>query len=361
MSETQAVRFLESESQSLEQRYRPGLSTDVMSTIRLSQNVNLQRIAERCREFDDLEHHAATLQEEQERELSPEIVQQQEVQRPAPATPSEHYIHSDLTTFVTDGTLIRGSEAFKPAFEALRRTSAATHLDVAQFSSDLLVTVDFANTVEVSKGPSLLDVYQRPVQWVLTSISGTNYSDNDVRYMIIVSPYEAHALLAKIRQSKAVTLHLYAPRLNAAIPALDELDLYAVSGMPVLPTLPRRLITQLNLFAGQLYLGGFDEYVEMCTTLGLAWQKAEAGSLVAADGFIIRDGNGRRPSASGFRESPVPFLHVFLTQIRRACEGLGKTHMGAVLDGRLLQPSNFAELKRQLVIMNTPWLPRIIY
>ena len=48
---------------------------------------------------------------------------------------------------------------------------------------------------------------------------------------------------------------------------------------------------QLNLFAGQLYLSSFMECVEVCTFLGLAWEKAEEGCVIAADGFIMRDGS----------------------------------------------------------------------
>jgi hypothetical protein len=100
---------------------------------------------------------------------------------------------------------------------------------------------------------------------------------------------------------------------------------------------------QLNLFTGQLYLGSFKEYVEVCAFLGLAWEKAEEGCVVAADGFIMQDNSGTRTSSSMFSDSPVKFLKVLMMKIRRNCEGIDKTHMGRILDGRLLRLSDFRE------------------
>ncbi len=163
--------------------------------------------------------------------------------------------------------------------------------------------------------------------------------------MMIISPYEAHGLLPDIRKFKAVTLHLYAPRPNLGFRALDGLDLYTVPARSGMWALPRPLVVQLNLFAGQLYLGSFREYIEVCAFLGLASEKTEEGCVVAADGFIMRGGSGCGASSSRFSSSPVKFLKVLMTKIRRNCEGIDKTHMGTILDGRLLRPSDFAERK----------------
>ncbi|RMD42864.1 hypothetical protein DV735_g2274, partial [Chaetothyriales sp. CBS 134920] len=341
MSQTQAEEFLEQESFSLESRYRPSGPSSGFSKV-AGENENLQRIHDRCLEFDSLEHGTASLQEEQERELSPEIVEERQVQRPRPAQAAKHSVHADLTAFVRDGRLRSGSTAFKPAFETLRNTSAAAYLDVSQFPADVLVTVDFATTVERYGKSVRLDTYQRSVQWILTST--TSSSDNEVNHMLIISPYEAENLLPEIRRSNRVTLHLYAPRPNLGIRPIDDLDLYTVSGMSTLPTLPSHFIRQLNLFAGQLYFDSFKEYVEVCTMLGLAWHKAEDGSTVAADGFIIQhSSSGAGAPECSFTKSPVGFLRVFLTKIRKNCEEIEKTHMGAMLGGRLLRPADFGE------------------
>ena len=343
MPKGQADKFLENETQSLEDRYRPCSSTDGTSFVQVSQNKNINLIIERCREFNNLEFNSATLQEEQERELSPEIEQERQVQKPAPAQPAAHYIHPDLITFVSTGIPISGSKAYKPAFEVLRNTSAAAHLDVSQFPHDLLVTADFARTVQVFGTSYISDAYQRPVQWILTSTSGWTSSNNTVKHMMIISPYEAQEVLPDVRKSKTATLHLYAPRPNLGFRTLDGLDLYTVPARPGTRVLPRRLVVQLNLFAGQLYLGSFKEYIEVCAFLGLAWEKAEEGCIVAADGFIMQDGSGLGTSESTFSDSPVKFLKVLMTKIRRNCEGVDKTHMGRILDGRLLCQSDFGE------------------
>jgi hypothetical protein len=339
MSKTDAERFLEDEAQSVEHRYRPIVVSDIPASIQADHNVNLRLIEDRCREFHTLEHSTATLREEQERELSPEIVQEREVQRPAPAKPANHSIHPDVTAFVVQGILKSGSNAFKLAFETLRQTSAASHIDVSQFPRDVLTTVDFASTVRSSSQSSLLDAYQRPVQWILTSIGDGR--DNIIKHLVIISPHEAQVLQTDIRSSERVTLHLYAPRPNLGIRPIDGLDLYRVTAIPTPLTLPRQLVTQVNLFAGQLYLDSFGEYVEVCAILGLAWQKADEESTIAADGFIIRGCNGQLNSLSSFRDSPVSCLRVFMTKIRKNCEEIEKTHMGAILGGRLLPPSDF--------------------
>ncbi|KAK5188347.1 hypothetical protein LTR92_011581 [Exophiala xenobiotica] len=338
VSKSHVERFLEIEPQSLAHRYRPQVVTQAPSSDEIVQNVNLQRIASRCLEFDSLDANVATLQEEQERELSPEIVRQREVQRPAPAEPAAHSIHPDLIKFVSKGMIVTSSRASQPAFEALRLTSAAAHIDVSQLPSDVLVTVDFARTAQLSGGSALLNAYQMPVQWILTSTSHEDIGADVVKHLVIVSPYEAYVLRPLVRM-----LHQYTPRPSLGVRSLDGLDLYTISGMLELPRPPLRLIVQLNLFAGQLYLSSFREYVELCTTLGLAWQTIEGEAVISADGFIIRSDDPGRASICGFTESPIPFLRVLITKIRRNCEEIEKTHMGALLEGHILRPSDFGE------------------
>jgi hypothetical protein len=52
------------------------------------------------------------------------------------------------------------------------------------------------------------------------------------------------------------------------------------------------LITQLNLFAGQLYLHSYADYAWLCRYLGLAFIENEVEKDIAADGFVGRDGGG---------------------------------------------------------------------
>ena len=90
-------------------------------------------------------------------------------------------------------------------------------------------------------------------------------------------------------------------------------------------------------------LSSFKEYVDLCKFLGLAWSKTEHGYVVAPDGFIMRGHSRMKDRTSTFKDSPVQFLKVLMTKIRRNCEGIDKTHLGAILDGRLLLPSDFGE------------------
>jgi hypothetical protein len=343
MSKDQAERFLEDEAQSLEDRYRPRSGTEDNSVKQTSLTANLNLIMTRCLDFGGLNFNSATLHEEQERELSPEIEQERQIQRAPPIDPAAHLIHRDLVTFVSTGTLIRGSSAYKLAFETLHDTSAAAHLDVSQFGDGLLVTTDFANTVQAVGASDTSDLNQRSAQWVLTSTTDNSSSNDIVKHMIIISPHEAQELLPVIERSTSVALHVYAARPHLGFRALDDLNLYTVPVGLKKRSLPRHLVIQLNLFAGQLHLSSFREYIEVCEYLGLAWDKTEEGFVVAPDGFILHGRNKQEASRSPFTNSPVQFLKVLMTKIRRNDKSIDKTHMGTILDGRLLRRSDFED------------------
>ncbi|KAI0480855.1 hypothetical protein GGR56DRAFT_688190 [Xylariaceae sp. FL0804] len=425
-----AREFLEEEAQSLERRYRPRASqqredesdTEEEEMYRHRHHdgsSSLGAITERCREFGLVDRGAtAALEEEQERELAPEAEQERErvQERPASASACAHTLHADVVAFVRTGEPVAGSAAYMPAFQSLSRTTAADELgEVARqrlFSSgpqsqQLLVTADFARTVATSDPSGLApDAYQRSVHWVLSSTGGqknkeTKADDDDhdrnrnrnrnqsgdevqvqVKHLMVISPHEANQLLIVMimKQSPYVRLHMYAARTRQSHPALDGLDLFTFPAARMPLRLPRRLVVQLNLFAGQLYLGSYAEYVEVCKALGLAWAaprdddddvggggggpdggdegtgavavagEGEGGGggrvVLAADGFILDDGRGRAGGESGLSESPVGFFQTLLTKVRGGSGGGGgfeKTHMGRLLDGQLLTPADFEE------------------
>ena len=91
----------------------------------------------------------------------------------------------------------------------------------------------------------------------------------------------------KIRKSEAVTLHIYAPRQNPAYPSLDRLTLYNVSAATTPIEIPDNIRIQLGLFAGQLYLGSYIEYQQLCDFLGVAYSNTPEYLTVADDGFIL--------------------------------------------------------------------------
>ncbi|KAL7770262.1 hypothetical protein CFE70_000195 [Pyrenophora teres f. teres 0-1] len=332
----QAKEFLEIEAQSLEDRYRPRLRNrcDAMKDWDTT-NKNILEIVKRYRAFEAVSLDAATLQEEQERELSPEIEEEREVQRPARMEAEEHELHPDLVQLVKTGIFSARSDAFVPAFQALKSTSAATQFNLEQFPSDLLVTADFVRTVKppggVMSDSYISDSYLRPVQWILSVVSDDQPSGN--RRLVILSPFEAEQLVARIKKSDVVTLHLYSPRPTQSYDPLDTLGLYCVGREFSAGTLSllRSQIVQLNLFAGQLYFKSHTEYVELCMYLGLAWEAPKEGEKLQIDGFIV-------PPAGVWclAKSPVGFLRDYI-KTRREGEGIEKTHLGKVLEGGLLE------------------------
>ncbi|KAJ9225449.1 hypothetical protein DTO169C6_2182 [Paecilomyces variotii] len=345
MSAEQATDFLEEEAQSLEQRYKPFEGHDILpQPMEIRDGLDpdiMTRIMERYRGFGDVLSSTMRMDEEQERELSPEIQRQRQVQRPLKAQPAEHFVHPDIRKFISTGIVPEGSIAFRPAFRSLAKSSAAEFLDVTEFPKDLLVTTDFAYTIMPHDRSSFIsDAYQRPVQWILTSRSRRDgHTGVPTTQMVIISPYEAQELYPSIKHSKYVALHLYAPRSNLGLQSLDHLDLYSIPQHA--PEIPSYLTRQLNLFSGQLYLRSFAEYVELCSFLGLTSKPIVSDDIeVAADGFILRREGRGRPT-SNFSRSPVKFLQVLLSQIRRSGEGIDKTHMGKILDGIILHPSDF--------------------
>jgi hypothetical protein len=340
-TQAHAQAFLEDEAQTLEVRYKPLTqgedSLGMLKTWDLH-NANIAKIVTRCREFEAMGFGAATLSEEQERELAPEIEEERQIERPARLEPENHTIHPDVQHLVRTGHLRISSRVFKPAFQALATTSAAIMFPLEQFPADLLVTEDFERTVKVPNGPLSLtfisDSYHRPVQFIL---SVQHAPTGAIKNLVVISPVEANLLLDLIRSEAKVTLHIFAPRANASFDSLDRLELYNLGHDFTPDQVPRSLTMQLNLFAGSLYLRSFQEYTELCDFLGLLRKKPVQGQQVYADGFID-------PPAGhwGLRRSPVPFLRTLLMKIRREGEGVEKTHLGRILNGVRLEESDFA-------------------
>ncbi|PVH93270.1 hypothetical protein DM02DRAFT_676940 [Periconia macrospinosa] len=336
----QAKQFLEEEAQTVEHRYRPRVNNnnEAFKGWDIS-NPNVKRIIQRCQDFNAFNFDAASLQEEQERELAPEIEEERQLERPPMMSPEKHEIHEHLIYLVKTGKLI--AKSFVPAFEALQETSPAEYFDVKTLPSDLLVTQDFIKTLTYPKGlstPFKFDSFLRPVQWILSfpkeKVNGSSTSQQ--HQLMVLSPYEADQLLRSIRSSSHVTLHLYAPRTNQVFRPLDNLDLFQIgNGDFDIGAVDRSLIMQLNLFAGQLYFRSYGEYTEMCDYLGLAWATAKEGQEVETDGFI-RGLQGKW----GLEDSPVRFFRG-LMKLRREGEGIDKTQVGKLLNGVMLTEDDF--------------------
>lgn len=328
-----AKSFLENESKSLEQRYRPNNSRS--SLLETSDDINdafKQKVIDHRLDMSKL--HEADLQEEQERELSPEAEEERQIERPPPAAPMRHAIHANVKHLVHHGFANLKDGGFQSAFTTLDTTSAAKFVRLNQFPQRLLVTDDFAWTVRLNfVNGDQSDFFQRPVNWVLTSTlrPGT---------VFIVSAYEVQKLLPQIRASAFVTLHLYAPRTSMSQRPLDHLALYTVPDREAVQ-IPSQTSSLLNLFAGQLYMQSYEEYTKMCDLLGLAWTVADDVEI-EADGFIPQESKtGMVVNKSMFTRSPTKFLQIFMTNVRRNNESIEKTHMGKLLSGTLLGQEEF--------------------
>lgn len=354
-----ATDYLEEEALSLERLYRPTSSTggrsDLQSYLLKSAGKSeldpmegqVALIHEKCREFSiGAAQIAGNLQEEQERELAPEIEQERQVELPAPRDPATHFLHPDVKDFVISGKIKPGSDGFMPAFQAMAKSTAVSHFPIAKFPGDLLVTADFAQTVSTAGKSYCSDMYQRPVQWILTSTVEEKTLRHGMR-MVVISQWEANRikpLLSKSIMKNRVMLHAYLPRPSLTYRTLEDLKTYTIPPLPADSTwaAPRSLILQLNLFAGQLYLRSYDDYVHLCRYLGLTYTENTGSEVIAADGFV-----GRHPGNEEceFESSPVAFLNVVFKNIRRDSVGIEKTHMGRILAGEILRREEFVDVE----------------
>ena len=131
--------ILEPEAQSLEQRYGNCVSQEFPTADDegfVSRERQLESIRARCQEFGGYSFDAATLQEEQEREISPENEREQQDERPRTCQPHKHSIREDVRQLVETGVLNRTSNAFKPVFQIFQKTTAFVFAACELFTTD---------------------------------------------------------------------------------------------------------------------------------------------------------------------------------------------------------------------------------
>ncbi|KAJ4127294.1 hypothetical protein NW765_017246 [Fusarium oxysporum] len=217
-----AGQFEEDEAQSLGQRYHPQQAhPNISSFLDRIEPCTAAEFWKRCQEFGLTELRTSSLQEEQERELSPETEHERQVERPLPAEPEIHHLHEDVRSFVLNGVFSQSSSAFKPAFMALEHTLAAKNFDVSEFRNHVWATQDFASTVKGSFGLN-------------------NYAD------LFQRPYEAQYLLPDIETFRHVTLRLYSSRVNLGFESLDHLNLFTIPKETM--TLSRETLSRNSMF-----------------------------------------------------------------------------------------------------------------
>ena len=280
------------------------------------------------RKLDNAKQQTSKLQEEQEREVAHEVEQERQVQRPPRLKPRQHSVHQILRDFICNGRLPTERDGLQPVFEGLQHTTAKK-LYIPHFESHLFATEDFIHAVMVKP----YDDYIRPVNWVLVG------HESAVADVLLLSPYETNELLPVIRESRKVSLHVYAPRTSRSMSSLGRLDF--LSTCPSHHSPATKTLSALNLFAGMTYFDSFHEYQEFCCFCGLigGTTTAISNSHVSSEGFVHPSGR-REGWVSVFKKSPLPLIKALLG-MRRKGDDWTNTHMGRIVDVRVLKEGDF--------------------
>ncbi|KAF8127616.1 hypothetical protein EV363DRAFT_1452213 [Boletus edulis] len=328
-SEALSNKWLQPEAKRLEDLYGPHKTSDCAL-------VTHPDIRQRCTELGIISIRDVSMDEEQEREVVHEVERERQVERPPKVPPATHSIHPDVVVFVKTGIVPTASKGFSRAFETLDATSAAAN-EAHIWSPYVLTTTDFQKTVRSS---NKMDDYLRPVMWV---VSGKR-ARNDA--LVILSPYEANHLLSEIRSSNKVHLHVYTPRTTQSMKSCDDLALYNTPTVPTGWTPSPLLMDQLNVFSGQLYLQGYETYIRLCRFLCVHTKDMQDAEEieVGCDGFILPNNRPQHLhwSVYSFQTTPLDSLRM-LMGIRRKGMRFAPTHMGKLLDGRLLSEDDFLD------------------
>ena len=319
-------RWIQSEAKSLEDLYGPRDTPRPFL-------VAIEDIRRRCEELGILSLRNVCMDEEQEREVIHEAEREQQVERPPRAPPAIHSIHQDVVAFVKTGMVLTNSEAFRPAFMSLDATSVASN-EAHIWSPSVLVTMYFQKTIESSEK---VDGYLRPVQWIISGKVAHN------QVLVVLSPYEVNGLMSDIRSGDNVHLHLYTPRVTKSMKPCDDLALYSIPTVPIGWIAPSLLVDQLNIFAGLLYLKDYRTYIRLCRFLCVYARDlaCEEGIEVGRNGFIEPMNRPRHlQNIHTFQSAPLLSLRA-LMGLRRKGASFTLTHMGKLLDGRLLSEDDF--------------------
>ena len=332
-SDQLAIAWRQRDVKTLEEMYAPTRSPKRF-------DIPIAEIRQRCLELGVFSLPASNMDEEQEREVVHEIERERQAERPPSTVGAEHRVIDNVRRFVRTGILDNQSNAFIPIFNSFQSSNAPSR-EEGPWTQGVLATSDFCRVLQGDGDPS---EYLRPVNWVL--------SKHTSPILVILSPFEANELLSDIRRSKEVQLHIYTPRVQKMMVPCDDSDLYTISYILRNPTTDSKrefkvqlttLHDQLNLFAGQLYLRDYETYVRLCRFLCVYTKdlEGEGDFRRESDGFILPAHRPPRArSERSFSRSPLPFLR-FLIELRRKGIPIALTHMGKILDGRLVREEDF--------------------
>jgi len=210
--------WLQPESKTLEEMYEPvSGAKHAWPGPRIN---DIPSLRERLERYEVTQLTDMRKAEEQEREVSREVDMERSANPHIPKDlPAKHIIHDDIRDFISTGIISRHSTAVIPLLTPTRIDHALNSMQ--KWSPTPLATKDFAITTKTSRITDLTD-YLRPVNWVLSSGSGSD------SIIIVISPYEANELLPMIRKGDKVRLHIYAARVTASMRSFSGLTFYTI-------------------------------------------------------------------------------------------------------------------------------------
>ena len=299
--------FREKEEQTLQDLYGPtSVVKDVFAGV--PDSGAIRELKEMWRNLDSNSSAIASMHEEHEREVAPEIEKEVAVQRPQKVTPLSPIIDPALWTFIFKGHL-KETPNFANAFDSCLIHSSAKEKDAAPLWVHIKVTKDFVDTVERPKS-GVYNSYFRPVNWVLTS-----KLEAKPTFFLLISQHEVNKLLIAIRSPKsAVNLHQYEPRVTKAMQSVDGSVVPMLDSNVQWQNINLNLRQELHLFAGQLYFNSYADYRALL-------EKLNSQTYIAP-------------------EKLLSFIKAWLA-IRRKGHNFLQSHMGQMVSGRMLQPEAF--------------------
>ena len=301
---------------------------------------------------------ALTHQEvEQEREVAIEVEVIREVKKPSQAIGlPQPPLHREVKIFANTGRLAANSQICQQAFIILRKTALGRRLGITDSAtrSKLFATEDFNNTV-VTEWRKPLDLYSRPVRWILWSM----ITDT----ALIISDFEADALLGPngpLRGKSPHCTHLivYAAPVTKPMIVFDTFKFYSIPQLPDSWHPPTWLLRDLGLFAGRLYFDFDKQYSAVCEALGLPPTEATVTPIQSAAAMMEEALWRELPfpfadkeeevvvKPEPFSNKPLLFMQEWLS-IRRKGQDYSSTMMGELCRGRSLARQDWEKRERE--------------
>ena len=265
---------------------------------------------------------------EQEREVAIEVETVREVKKPQHAQACKQpSLHRDTRSFAETGRLSTGSHTCTQAFVALGHTAVGRRFGISDsaMQSKLYVTQDFTKTVVLDHSGLPREEYSRPVHWILWSMVTST--------ALIVSDYEANALIPALRDANPPVVHLIcyaAPIAKSMVPIFDNLDFFSIPQLPCGWRAPAWLVCDLGIFAGRTYFDYDGQYGSVCEALGLPLPITGTMNLLGEMPFSIREDEFANTKA--FSPSPLLFMQDWLA-VRRKGQDFSQTMMGEICRG----------------------------